>query len=142
MKFLLKRGDYERTGIFGVLSSDDLPEIVDVPSAFICQTLEHAYPVETPVGYAPKVPLGVYTCVRGIHQLEKMTHSFETFQVMNVPGHTNILFHSGNVNADSAGCILLGLKNDNDKEILESRIAFQLFMSRLEGQNSFELTVE
>lgn len=142
MKFLLKRGDYVKEGIFGVLSSDDLPLVVDVPSAFICQTLEHAYSVETPVGYAPKVPLGVYTCVRGTHQLEKMDHAFETFEVTNVPGHTNILFHSGNVNADSAGCILLGLKNDNDKEILESRAAFKLFMARLEGVDSFELTIE
>jgi len=130
----LSRTDFLETGIFGILSSDD--------TLFSCYTLEHAYPDQCkPPLYFPKIPKGTYTCIRGMHQLEGMKEPFETFEVMNVPGHTNILFHSGNLNADSAGCILLGLQREGNLEILDSRSAFEVFMGHLSGYDSFQLLV-
>lgn len=129
------RTDFWPTGVFGKLSSDD--------GKYVWCTLEHAYldnSLEIQTYYA-KVPPGVYNCVRGWHQLAHMAQAFETFEITNVPGHTNILFHSGNVNADSAGCVLLGLKNIDNKEILESRIAFKEFMDSMVGVDSFELEI-
>ena len=130
----LTRSDKLITGVFGVLTTDDL--------TVICQTLEHAYPSNTsPITYSPKIPPGIYTCVRGMHQLEGMTQPFETFEITNVPGHTNILFHSGNTNNDSAGCVLLGQQRLANSEILGSRLAFAAFMDKLKYIDSFQLTV-
>lgn len=136
MTMRLVRNDRVASGIFGQIFSGD-----GVLSLF---TLEHAYPLYAPGVsplYAPKVSSGVYECVRGIHQLAGMSQPFETFEIEGVVGHSNILFHSGNVNADSAGCVLLGLRQQADADILESRAAFQLFMLHLTGLDSFELTV-
>lgn len=113
----------------------------------ILQTLEHSYefrPDSTSVStsYFPKIPSGTYLCVRGEHQLEGMAQPFETFEVTNVPGHTNILIHPGNFNKDSEGCILIGLSRDGDKDILQSRAAFEAFMDFQKGVDSFTLKLE
>jgi hypothetical protein len=131
----LLRDTYLVSGIFGLL--------LDENGKVLCQTLEHAYLDESnPIlAYVPKLPAGAYTCVRGMHQLEGMVQPFETFQITDVPGHTNILFHSGNFNADSAGCVLLGLVRDGTSDILQSRVAFDEFMAHNEGIDSFVLTV-
>jgi hypothetical protein len=131
----LLRTDFLETGIFGLLTNSD-------QSLMLC-TLEHAYPVgEGQVKtYFPKILPGVYTCKRGMHRLEGMAQPFETFEIMGVEGHDNILFHAGNVNADSSGCVLLGLSRLGDKEILQSRAAFQQFMESLKYVDSFELVV-
>lgn len=129
----LSRMVYMQSGVFGTLSDND---------TFFVKTLEHAYSDPNSSNYSPKIPPGVYTCVRGQHQLAGMLLPFETFEVTNVPGHTGILFHSGNTNADSSGCILLGLHQNGNFSLLESRAAFQEFMKYLDGVESFELTVE
>lgn len=127
------------TGIFGVLTTDDGVGI-------FAHTLEHAYhdvnnPDPVANHYIPKVPPGTYTCVRGMHELAGMAQPFETFEITGVTGHTDILFHSGNTNADSAGCVLLGLQRVGDEEILQSRVAFQNFMELTKYVDSFELIV-
>jgi hypothetical protein len=129
---ILRRNSYVETGIFGTLS--------DESNSFHYVTLEHAYKTEDGK-YIPKIPCGVYKCVRGFHQLEGMDHRFETFEITNVPGHTNLLLHTGNSNQDSAGCVLLAYERKDDV-ILYSRIAFQSFMGRLNGLDVFELTIE
>lgn len=128
---ILRRNSYVESGIYGSLS--------DETNSFHYITLEHAY-LDTDK-YVPKIPQGTYVCVRGLHQLEGMDHRFETFEITNVPGHTNILFHTGNSNQDSAGCVLLGYERLNDT-VLYSRIAFSSFMDRLKNLDSFTLVVE
>ncbi len=126
--------DFLKNGIFGILTTDT--------GEFLCYTLQHAYQFSPEILlYHPKVPIGTYTCVRGIHKLHPDSQEFETFEVMDVPGHTGILFHCGNTNADSDGCILLGINQIKGSEILKSKLAFQQFMKYLEGVNSFNLTI-
>lgn len=108
-------------------------------------TLEHPYSVnpDSQVGatvWGPKLPPGQYRCVRGMHELAGMAHPFETFEVTNVPGHTNILIHRGNFASDSSGCILIGLSRDQSM-ITRSREAFSLFMTIQDGTKEFQLTV-
>lgn len=101
-------------------------------------TLEHAYLM--PKGlYAAKIPNGIYNCVLGTHQL---LHGdpFETYEVTGVPHHSNILFHKGNYNSDSEGCILLG-ESLGDQCILSSKEAFDQFMTFQADASSFSLTV-
>lgn len=132
---ILKRLSFLETGVFGELLSDS--------SIHFCFTLEHAYAdySTNPPTYVSKIPNGVYTCKRGMHILEGMSAPFETFEITGIPGHTNILFHVGNVNADSAGCVLLGTLQAEGSEILNSRLAFTQFMDSLKYLDSFDLTV-
>ncbi len=118
--------DCKETGISGDLAGEGL----------LLVTLEHAYPDGR--GWAAKLPPGTYTCVRGQHQLH--SGPIETFEVTGVPGHTGILFHIGNTQADSEGCILLGLRRGGDS-IYESRKAFAQFMELQKDCDSFTLVV-
>ena len=67
----------------------------------------------------------------------------ETFLV-NVPGRTGILFHSGNTEADTLGCILTATTFDPVKGIngaVDSKRAFAELMATLKGVKSFTLHV-
>ncbi len=87
MNLKLTRNDDLIDGVFGELKSLD--------SKLSLLTLEHSY--EKNGGWEPKVPVGLYQCKRGMHRLHSMTTDFETFEITGVPGHTNILFHCGNM---------------------------------------------
>lgn len=133
MNLELERLDYELSGIFGVLT--------DSSQMFLAETLEHSYDSDKLDGtYAPKLPPGKYTCKRSMHRLHGMAHDFETFQIMDVPGHSNILFHWGNYNKDSDGCVLLGLEKENNM-ITHSKETFEKFMKFLHDVDVFTLTV-
>jgi hypothetical protein len=136
MSWLLTRTDYRADGIFGELFDDD---------SLFCVTLEHAYAQDNGT-YAPKLPAGHYTCVRGEHTLAHWNKggSFEAFEVMDVPGHTGILFHVGNKNDDSDGCILIAktvITTMPQWIIQSSLVTFEKFMGQMEGINEFELDV-
>lgn len=139
MNLILRRNKFQEDGIFG--------ELLDDKFNFLCVTLEHAYPQEDGT-FEPKLPPGEYTCVRGKnHRLESAKETFETFEVMDVPGHTGILFHIGNYNKNSAGCILLGTgegwqQDQKKKMIVNSKVAFGKFMNYVEKVDVFTLTVE
>ncbi len=49
------------------------------------------------------IPEGTYWC-KPVHS---PTHG-RTFEVMDVPNRSHILFHKGNTHIDTAGCILIG----------------------------------
>lgn len=124
MDLILYRQDYTQEGVFGVMGD--------------FQTLEHAYP-GNPIGWVAKVDPGTYWCVLGAHRLESMKEDFQTYR-LQVEGHTDILFHPGNTNADSNGCILLGTRRSGNM-ILNSKQAFDAFMKLQDGVDSFQLTV-
>ena len=129
MKLILKRHARLTDIVFGTLQTTKGDEI--------CHTLEPLFPSEG--GGEPKVPLGEYQCVRGVHNLAH-GDPFETFEVMHVPGHWGILFHSGNWRKDSDGCILVGEEIANNM-LRQSRLAFLNFLTRLNNIDSFYLTV-
>ena len=136
MNLIINRIQYRPDGIFS--------ECLDENRNFKWVLLEHAY-LQDDGSYKPKVLGGVYHCERGDHQLEGMTEPFQTFEVMNVPGHTNILFHKGNYNEDSAGCFLIGKSMGNmlngGKMICSSKQAFDEFMLAQKECDSFTITV-
>jgi hypothetical protein len=135
----LRRLQYRQDGIFSELLKDDGEQF--------CVTIEHAYP-QNGHGFQPKLPDGVYVCERGEHRLEGMYKPFITFEIMNVPGHTGILFHVGNFNNDSNGCVCVGEMigqnpNENGAQIIfNSQRTFDKFIALQEGLNSFVLTVD
>lgn len=132
MDMILKNTDFTENGIFGALTSPN--------GNPICVTLQRAY-LQPDGSYAPKLPNGNYICLKGTHRLDHSPTPFQAFEVLNVPGHTGILFHVGNTNNDSFGCVLLGTAvAGRDASITDSKLAFSKFMS-LQSTNTFNLTV-
>lgn len=135
MDLLLKRTAFKPSGIYGEI------ETMDGKKLFF--TLERAYPDTESMAanqWKAKVPPGTYRCVRGPHRLHDGI-PFETFMVTKVPGCTGILFHIGNYNRDSEGCILIGKQSINDG-IGKSRDAFVEFMELQRGCDEFFLEVK
>jgi len=91
------------------------------------------------------IPDGHYTCKR----VQSLKFG-ETFQVMDVEGRSEILFHKGNIDNDSHGCILIGEMFDPvfkegvkiGSGILASAQGFIEFMGILKGVSSFELEIK
>lgn len=129
----ITRNQFSFQGIFGELKDE---------GTLIAVTLEHAYAENGPC--RPKIPPGNFTCVRGIHRLDGMKNDFLTFEITGVEGHSNLLFHWGNWNYDSAGCVLLGetiAKLSSGQMITNSRLTFEKFMESYGKLESFPLTV-
>lgn len=127
----LTRNEFQVNGIFGTLTQDDGTQIA--------VTLEHAY-LQPDGSYAPKTPAGQYICVKGLHTLEHHPVPFDAFEITNVPGHSDILIHIGNYNADSEGCVLIGEERSGDM-ITNSKITFLNFMNAMSTTDSFTLTI-
>ena len=130
MTLYLCREEKREDGIFS--------ELRDESGKVLFQTLDHSYDC------VPKLFDGTFKCVRGMHRLEGMTSDFETFEITGVTGHTDILFHSGNWNKDSAGCVLLGLgiaQSPQGQMLTSSHQAFAEFIELTKGIDSFTLVV-
>lgn len=138
--FTLRREEVRPEGVFG--------ELRDEFAECLMFTLEHAYRYEDGEYYA-KIPEGSYLCKRTRRTLvdnPRAEDYFWTFEVTGIPGHSGILFHAGNYNEDSNGCILLGLgfgrRSNGGKRITKSKDAFNKFMRMMEGVLEFKLEVE
>lgn len=97
-----------------------------------------------------RIPAGTYLCRRTVYH----RHGYETFEVTGVPDRDRVLFHIGNTEEDTDGCILLGLDSgllevvDEDTGeltrkigVYHSRVAFRMFMQFLSGVDEFELEI-
>ena len=69
----------------------------------------------------------------------------ETFEVQNVPGRTHILFHSGNTDDNTEGCILIAQhfgKIGKNRAILNSGETWTRFMNKMADFPGFHLTIK
>lgn len=138
MNLYLTRLSFRDDGVWG--------ELFDDGNNRVALTLEHSYPAEAGNGsYTAKLQPGTYTCKRGIHKLANLI-PFETFEIEGVKRHDNILFHPGNYNKDSHGCVLLGtsiarIGKSKDEMLTASKAAFDKFMNLQKNINEFTLTV-
>jgi len=125
-------------GTFGVLI-DKYP---------ICLTLE--LPWKDNERNISCIPDGTYHCEKIISPKYGVT-----FEICGVPDRTHILFHWGNTEKDSKGCILLGLEyalmqaldpdsgmEEKQPAIFNSRKGFEKFMNNFELVDSFELEIK
>jgi hypothetical protein len=126
-RLILARDLYREDGIFGDLIAED--------GDLDLLTLEHSY------GLLPKVPKGEYVCKRTVWHKK----GIPTFEITGVPDATRILFHTGNKEQDSEGCVLLGLArlegNDGVMLVSSSKAAHKRFMEHFEGVDEFPLTI-
>ena len=114
-------------GTFGFMQLDN----------FVFFTLEEEWKDNLPNESC--IPANTYE----IHLSKYHRGGYMTYEVMNVPGRSRILFHAGNTEEDTKGCILLGLQLGVftvpvDEEtglrakklaVLKSRAAFKRFMA-------------
>jgi hypothetical protein len=85
------------------------------------------------------IPSGSYQCVR-FHGA-KWPNTFEIL----VPGHSAVLFHAGNVEADTLGCVLLGSttgKLKGNRAVLNSGDTFKAFLEKTKDFKDFLLFIE
>ena len=113
-------------GTFGVLIDNDIPFAV---------TLERPW-VNNERNKSCILP-GTYVCKR-----VDSPRFGDTFEVCDVPGRSHILFHKGNIDDDTHGCILVGEQFEalGDKiAILSSAKAFKEFKMRTQDIDEFSL---
>jgi len=87
----------------------------------------------------PQIKQGSYHCQR-FHG----TKWKDTFEIV-VPGHTAVLFHAGNTEADTQMCILLGAttgKLKGERAVLNSGDTFKAFMALMGKDQEFVLFIE
>ena len=68
----------------------------------------------------------------------------DTFEVLDVPGRTYILFHAGNTERNTKGCVLLGQyfgKLKGERAVLNSGNTFKAFLKRMKDVDSFYLDI-
>ena len=96
--------------------------------------------------WLPKTTYGTYTCKRGLHTIptgERLT----TFEVINVKGHTGILFvHPGNLpQKDSDGCFICGVAPGwigKERAVIASRQCYEhTFLPKMEGIEEFQINI-
>ena len=86
------------------------------------------------------IPAGHYTVK--LMPAEANPKHGECFEVQNVPGRTDILFHSGNDVDDSEGCILVGYGfSEFQHAITSSRVAYRRFRRFLANVREFQLDI-
>jgi hypothetical protein len=123
----LNTTDIGKDGCFGILRNG---------SRAICYTLERTFPPEE----KPVIPAGRFKCVRS----KFIRGDYDTFEVIGVEGHDRLLFHRGNFETDSLGCILVGTKRgelSGKPAVLDSKTAFKLFWELVKGEAWFWLDV-
>lgn len=122
----LEKGD---DGTFGVLRLD---------GQVVCVTLEP--PDRGNERNRSCIPPGRYRCRR----VDSPTFG-TTYEVEDVPGRSHILFHMGNVVADTRGCVLLGRhygKLGEERGVMRSGAAFREFVARCGDASGVDCVIE
>lgn len=83
-----------------------------------------------------QIPPGSYECRRFHGRKFK-----DTFEIL-VEGHTALLFHWGNTEQDTTGCVLLGLMlGEHPRQVSHSKMAFDRFMVLVRRVENFQLNI-
>lgn len=115
-------------GMFGILCDEGIP---------FCLTVERKWLNNQRM--VSCIPEGIY-----ISKRVQSPKFGDTFEVINVPGRSRILFHKGNIEDDSHGCIVVGEQYEslrNKTAVIASGKAMVEFLARTHGLDEFELAI-
>jgi hypothetical protein len=129
VKLELVRVKERHDATLGVLCIDDYPRLVTLEKPWLGNQKDISC-----------IPTGRYQLTR--YYSSKFG---ETFLVERVPKRSHILFHKGNIPADTRGCILVGMEfgvTMGASMITESKDAFEWFLRYLSGTDEAELTIK
>lgn len=146
--------DYTEHGVFGaLLLADDRGPVLGLA------TLEEEWlDNETNISC---IPNGTYLCRRTVYHKKQRNRDpwwsqfdYQTFEITGVDGRDRLLFHIGNTEEDTQGCVILGTDAGQfeveDEEgggrmvkrgVAHSKTAFKMFMDALRGIDEFTLVV-
>lgn len=125
---LIRLEEHSSFGTFGVLK---------INKAVFCVTLEPPDKENKP--FQSSIPAQQYVVYKRKH-----SKFGEIFEVMNVPGRSGILIHSGVTVEHTEGCICVAEhfgKLKGDRAILNSGKTFKHFMEIMESIKFFHLTI-
>jgi len=119
--FLLVRVSHNDDGVFGALLHHSIPFAVTLEP----EDKNNQQNISC-------IPEGVYYC-----EPRNSPRFGWTYEVLNVPNRNNILFHSGNIEDNTQGCILVGEsfgELGGKTAILDSRGGFNEFREKAAGE--------
>lgn len=119
MNLVVERTDFTSKSTIGRLL---------INGQFECFTLEDVVRDGPKVMHETAIPAGTYKVIITMSNRFKR----ELPLLLNVPGFEGIRIHPGNTNADTSGCILLGMTKSPDF-IGGSRLAFNPFFTKLQA---------
>ena len=125
----LNRQEESSQGTFGVLL---------ICSQVFCVTLEPSD--ELNEQNISSIPAQQYQCMK-IHSPQ----FGETFEIIDVPGRSHILFHAGNRRKDTEGCVILAQhfgKLQGNRAVRNSGATFRKFMEIMKDVDKFLLTIK
>lgn len=90
------------------------------------------------------IPEGEYECVRRPSTKNLNAGIPDAFEIMNVPGRSDILFaHVGNSVKDILGCSAVGLDTDLKAETVQNSVAaVKSYMKELRNVKAFTLVIK
>lgn len=130
---IIKRVITGNQGTFGVIIFENIP---------FALTLEREWLDNRPsINGVPGscIPAGEYFCKR-----VNSPNFGNTFEVKAVPNRSHILFHKGNLDDDTHGCILVGEEFGNIGKrsgVLKSKKGYDEFMAILSHDDEFRLVI-
>ena len=86
------------------------------------------------------IPAQQYQCIK-----IRSSRFGETFEIVDVPNRSHILFHAGNLVKSTSGCVLLAQyfgKLRGNRAILNSGKTFKEFLRIMKDVNTFNLTIK
>lgn len=89
---IIRRIETDIHGTFGVILYEHIPFALSLER----QWLDNQRSISC-------IPAGTYTCSR-----VDSPKFGDTFEITNVPNRSHILFHKGNIDDDSHGCVIVG----------------------------------
>lgn len=128
MILTIKRIATGSNGTFGVFIYNDIPFALTLEREW----LDNQRSISC-------IPVGKYIC-----KLVNSPKFGNTFEITNVPGRSAILFHKGNLDDDSHGCILVGEQFEIVRGypgILASTKGYGEFMQITRNVDEFELEI-
>lgn len=139
MEWILQRYSDNKDSTLGLLFEKSSTGLIK----FFCYSLEDEYRDEKVKGET-RIQEGFYELIIR-HEITPKTKEYQRrydwfekhIEVKNVPNFTGVYIHIGNTDDDTAGCILLGDKADNNQQgpgmIETSTVAFRRFYSKVYG---------
>lgn len=126
MKLELRRAYFKPTYTIGHLYIDNV---------YFCDTLEDPWR-EVKIPHETCIPLGTYKVII------TMSNRFKKLMplLVNVPNFEGIRIHSGNVSADTSGCILVG-QNKIKGMVVNSRLTFDNLMDKIQNETDLTITI-
>lgn len=103
-----------------------------IDGKFECYTLEDEYRAVKVHGET-RIPAGTYRVDLRISPKFTPVYGHKMLWIKDVPGFEYVLFHKGNTDKDTMGCVLVGKTFEKDT-ITQSKLAYDVFYKKVSDE--------